>query len=239
MNLKIKILLIEDDINTCSFITASLSKNGYQVTPAYSAKEGLSLAAANCPDVILLDLGLPDLDGCEVLQNLRQWSNHPVIVISARETESDKVQALDLGADDYVTKPFSPAELMARIRASLRHTHIYAPARVYRALGLCINLETRTVSLNGEIIHLTHVEYQLLALLAEHSGCVLTYSYIMKAIWGPYTDDNNQILRVNMANIRRKIEKNPARPQYVLTEVGVGYRMRESENLTGQGTPSA
>lgn len=229
MNLKIKVLLIEDDVNTCSFVTAALSKNGYQVTSAHSAVEGLSLAAANSPDVILLDLGLPDLDGCEVLKNLRSWNHHPIIVISARETESDKVQALDLGADDYLTKPFSPAELMARIRVCLRHTHICAADRVYHALGLCINLETRVVTLNGQTIHLTQVEYQLLALLAEHSGCVLTYSYMMNAIWGPYTDDNNQILRVNMANIRRKIEQNPARPQYVFTEIGIGYRMLETE----------
>lgn len=230
MNTKINILLIEDDKNTCSFIITSLTRNDYHVTPAYSGREGLSLAAANCPDVILLDLGLPDVDGCEVLKNLRNWNDNPIIVISAREKECDKVQALDLGADDYVTKPFSPAELMARIRACLRHRHTGAPGRAYHALGLIIDWETRTVSLNGEIIHLTQVEYQLLSLLAEHSGCVLTYSYIINAIWGPYADDNNQILRVNMANIRHKIEKNPARPQYVFTEVGIGYRMRENEN---------
>lgn len=229
MNLKINILFIEDDINTCSFVTAALSKNGYQVTSAHSAREGLSLAAANYPEIILLDLGLPDLDGCEVLRTLRRWSDRPVIVISARETDSDKVQALDLGADDYITKPFSPAELMARIRACLRHTRTCTPDRFYQALGLRINLVSRTVSLDGELIHLTHVEYRLLALLAERSGCVLTYSYMMNTIWGPYTDNNNQILRVNMANIRRKIEKNPARPQYVFTEVGIGYRMRETE----------
>lgn len=229
MNPRIDILLIEDDKNTCFFINTLLSKNGYHVTPACSGREGLSLAAANCPDVILLDLCLPDMDGCEVLANLRNWNESPVIVISARETEQDKVQALDLGADDYVTKPFGPAELLARIRACLRHRHIGSCGRTYRALGLEIDWETRNVSLDGETIHLTHVEYQLLSLLAEHSGRVLTYRYIMNAIWGPYMDDNNQILRVNMANIRHKIEKNPARPQYVFTEVGVGYRMRENE----------
>lgn len=230
MNPKINILLVEDDKNTCSYITTLLSKNGYHVTPAYSGGEGLSLAAANCPDIILLDLCLPDMDGCEVLTRLRSWSSSPVIVISARETERDKVQALDLGADDYVTKPFGPAELMARIRACLRHRYAGAGGKIYRALELSINLETRTVSLDGKIIHLTQVEYQLLSLLAEHSGCVLTYRYIINAIWGPYADDNNQILRVNMTNIRHKIEKNPARPQYVFTEVGIGYRMRENEN---------
>lgn len=229
MNTKISILLIEDDKNTCSFIINLLTKSGYHAIPAYSGREGLSLAAANCPDVILLDLCLPDVDGCEVLKNLRCWNNNPVIVISARTTEHDKVLALDLGADDYVTKPFGSAELMARIRVSLRHKHAYAPGRAYHALGLKIDLETGTVSLNGEIIHLTHVEYRLLSLLAEHSGRILSYSFIMNAIWGPYTNGSNQILRVNIANIRRKIEKNPARPQYIFTEVGIGYRMRENE----------
>ena len=238
MKPKTNILLIEDDKNTCSFIITFLTRNGYHVTPAYSGREGLSLAAANCPDVILLDLSLPDVDGCQVLTSLRDWNDSPVIVISARETEYDKVNALDLGADDYVTKPFSPAELMARIRARLRHRGTGACGRIYCALGLRIDLETKTVSLDGKIIHLTNIEYQLLSLLAEHSGCVLTYGYIMNALWGPYTDDNNQILRVNMANIRRKIEKNPARPQYVITEVGIGYRMRENENATLPEIPS-
>lgn len=238
MKPKINILLIEDNKNTCYFIINLLTKNGYHAIPAYSGREGLSLAAANCPDVILLDLCLPDVDGCEVIKSLRCWNDNPVIVISARETEHDKVQALDLGADDYVTKPFGPAELMARIRACLRHRRTNAPGRTYHALGLKIDLETRTVSLDGEIIHLTHVEYQLLSLLAAHSGCVLTYRYIMNAIWGPYADGSNQILRVNMANIRRKIEKNPARPQYVFTEVGIGYRMRENENATVSEIPS-
>ncbi|MCM1192181.1 MAG: response regulator transcription factor [Butyrivibrio sp.] len=229
MNSKINILLIEDDKNTCSFIITLLTRNGYHVICACSGREGLSLAAANCPDVILLDLCLPDMDGCEVITSLRRWSGSPVIVLSARETEQDKVQALDLGADDYITKPFGTEELMARIRACLRHRYTGSSGRIYRALGLKIDLETGTVSLDGETIHLTHVEYRLLALLAEHSGRVLSYREIMNAIWGPYADGSNQILRVNMANIRHKIEKNPARPQYVFTEVGVGYRMRENE----------
>lgn len=230
MNSKTNILLIEDDKNTCSFIIDLLTRNGYHATSACSGREGLSLAAANCPDVILLDLCLPDVDGCEVITGLRRWSDNPIIVISARETEHDKVQALDLGANDYVTKPFGPAELMARIRACLRHRRTGSSGRIYRALGLKIDFKTGIVSLDGEVIHLTHVEYKLLSLLAEHSGCVLMYRDIMNVIWGPYSDSNNQILRVNMANIRRKIEKNPAQPQYVFTEVGVGYRMRENES---------
>lgn len=230
MNTKINILLIEDDKSISSFTTTALERNGYRVTSAFCGKEGLSLAASLCPDVVLLDLGLPDMDGCELLKQLRSWSNVPIIIISARTKEQDKVTALDLGADDYITKPFGTGELMARIRTSLRHRHSEAPGRIYKALELEINFEKRMIRLEGAEIHLTQIEYQLLTLLAENSGRVLTYSYLMNAIWGPYMDNNNQILRVNMANIRRKIEKNPAQPQYVFTEIGIGYRMLENEN---------
>ena len=228
MNTKINILLIEDDKSICSFITTSLSGNGYRVITALSGKEGVSLAASFCPDVILLDLGLPDIDGCDVLRQLRSWSRISVIVISARTKEEDKVLALDLGADDYITKPFGPA---ARIRTSLRHSHTAVPEKIYKAADLEINFERRMIYINGTEVHLTQIEYQLLSLLAENSGRVLTYKFIMNAIWGPYMDSNNQILRVNMANIRRKIEKNPAQPQYVFTEIGIGYRMRENESV--------
>lgn len=230
MTTKINILLIEDDKSICSYITTSLSGNGYRVITALSGKEGVSLAASFCPDVILLDLGLPDIDGCDVLRQLRSWSNISVIVISARVQEQEKVTALDLGADDYITKPFGPAELMARIRTSLRHSHMAMPGKVYRAAGLEIYFEKRMIYIDGNEVHLTQIEYQLLSLLAENSGRVLTYKFIMNTIWGPYMDNNNQILRVNMANIRRKIEKNPAQPQYVFTEIGIGYRMRENES---------
>ncbi len=229
MNRKINILVIEDDKNICSYITTILSANSYHVTAALTGKEGLSLAASLCPDVILLDLGLPDMDGCEVLLQLRQWYRGPIIVVSARVLEADKVAALDMGADDYITKPFSNAELMARIRTSMRHSHGNPSDRIYKALDLEINFEKRLITMEDNQVHLTQVEYQLLSLLAENSGRVLTYRFIMSAIWGPYIDNNNQILRVNMANIRRKIEKNPAQPQYVYTEIGVGYRMRENE----------
>lgn len=230
MNTKFHILLIDDDKKFSSFLSTSLTKNGYRVTAAYTGMGGLSLAASICPDVILLDLGLPDLDGCEVIKQLRCWCSVPIIVISARVMEQDKVTALDMGADDYITKPFGTAELMARIRTSLRRNHSGIPNKVYRAAGLEINFEKRMTYIDGEDIHLTQIEYQLLSLLAENSGRVLTYEFIMSTIWGPYMDGNNQILRVNMSNIRRKIEKNPARPQYVFTEVGIGYRMRENEN---------
>ena len=230
MNKKMDVLLIEDDRNICSFIITSLSGHGYRVTPALTGKEGLSLAASLCPRIILLDLGLPDMDGCSVLQTIRSWNNTPVIVISARSDEQDKVNALDLGADDYITKPFGPAELMARIRTSLRHSYTSQTQRLYCAKDLVIDFEKRKINLGEEEIHLTQIEYQLLPLLAENSGRVLTYRYIMNTIWGPFMDSNNQILRVNMANIRRKIEKNPAQPVYVFTEIGIGYRMLENEN---------
>lgn len=230
MTTKIKILLIEDDKSISRFITTSLEANGYKVTIAQDGKEGLSLAASFCPDVILLDLGLPDIDGLQVLKQLRTWSHIPVIVISARSKEQEKVDALDLGADDYITKPFGTGELMARIRTCMRHRHASAPDHIYKAQDLEINFEKRLVRLEGKEIHLTQIEYQLLTLLAENSGRVLTYSFIMNAIWGPYMDNNNQILRVNMANIRRKIEKNPAQPQYVFTEIGIGYRMVDNEH---------
>ncbi len=230
MTPKIHILLIEDDKSICNFITASLESESYRVTTAQTGKEGLSLAASLCPDVILLDLGLPDMDGMEVLSRLRIWSSNPVIIISARTKEQEKVDALDAGADDYITKPFGTSELMARIRTALRHSRPNTHAHIYKAKDLVIDFEKRLITLEGNEIHLTQIEFQLLTLLAENSGRVLTYRYIMNAIWGPYVDDNNQILRVNMANIRRKIEKNPAQPVYVFTEIGIGYRMLESEN---------
>ena len=201
---KIKVLLIEDDRSISNFITATMDREGYKIMHALNGREGLSLSTSFCPNVILLDLGLPDMDGLEVLQKLRSWSDVPVIIISARTKEQEKVSALDLGADDYITKPFGTGELMARIRTSLRHSHAQAPGHVYKALDLEIDFEKRLIRLRGEEVHLTQIEYHM--------------------------DNNNQILRVNMANIRRKLEQNPAQPQYVFTEIGVGYRMRENEN---------
>lgn len=234
MNPKHSILLIEDEENIRSFISTALKKQGYKFTTASTGQEGLHLCASLCPDAILLDLGLPDMDGMEVIQRLREWSSTPIIVISARSHEQEKAKALDLGADDYITKPFSTIELLARIRTSLRHSSQLAGAStqfipVYRHKDLVIDYEKHLVTLNGEMIHLTQIEFKLLTLLSQNSGRVLTYSYIMEKIWGPYVDNNNQILRVNMANIRRKIEKNPATPEYVYTEIGIGYRMAEGD----------
>lgn len=231
---KNSILLIEDEENIRAFISTTLKNQGYKIITASTGTDGLSLAASLCPDLILLDLGLPDMDGLDVITRLRTWSGIPIIVISARSNEHEKAKALDFGADDYITKPFGTVELMARIRTSLRHSSQMQDIssiqqKPYHCGDLTINFENHIVSINGQIIHLTQIEYKLLTLLAKNSGKVLTYTFIMEKIWGPYTDNNNQILRVNMANIRRKIEKNPATPEYVFTEIGIGYRMAESE----------
>ena len=231
---KNSILLIEDEENIRSFISTTLKNQGYKMTVAATGKEGLHLTASLCPDIILLDLGLPDIDGMDVITQLRAWTGVPVIVISARSNEHEKAKALDCGADDYITKPFGTVELLARIRNSLRHSSQMQDIssirkKPYHFQDLTINFEDRVVTLDKNIIHLTQIEYKLLTLLAKNSGKVLTYTFIMEKIWGPYTDSNNQILRVNMANIRRKIEKNPAAPEYVFTEIGIGYRMAEGE----------
>ena len=231
---KSTILLIEDEENIRSFIATTLKNQNYKIITASSGTEGLHLCASLCPDLVLLDLGLPDMDGMTVIKKLREWNSTPIIVISARSHEQEKAKALDGGADDYITKPFGTVELLARIRTSLRHSSqlnagIHSNAPVYRHGDLTVNFEKHLVTLSGAMVHLTQIEFKLLGLLARNSGKVLTYSYIMEKIWGPYVDNNNQILRVNMANIRRKIEKNPAAPEHVFTEIGIGYRMAESE----------
>lgn len=185
MSEKITLLLIEDDQNIASFLNAALKGTDYVLAHATSGGEGLNLASTSQPGVILLDLGLPDMNGFEVLRRLRTWSNLPVIVVSARRSEQDKVTALNLGADDYVSKPFGTDELLARIRTSMRHNHSVMPESVYRAKDLEIHFGKHMILLRGEEVHLTQIEYQLLELLAEHSGKVLTYNYIMKAIWDP------------------------------------------------------
>ena len=234
MNQTVKILVIEDEKNILSFITSVLSSQHYQVIPAATGTEGLSLASSQCPDLILLDLGLPDIDGMEVISKIREWSSVPILVISARALEDDKVLALDAGADDYITKPFGNSELLARIRTALRHssrmqTDGELADRPYRSKGLMIDFEKRIVSRDGKEIHLTQNEYKIVALLARNCGRVLTYDRLIEHIWGPYSENDNTILRVNMANIRRKIEEDPAQPKYIFTEVGVGYRMVEDE----------
>jgi len=234
MNSKITILLIEDEASISKLISKLLTSQNYKVLSTSSAKDGLSIITSHCPDVVILDLGLPDMDGLDVLRQVRSWSSLPIIVVSARTQEKEKVLALDLGADDYISKPFGNAELLARVRTVIRHsnklnttTPLYK--RPYYAKGLKIDFEKHLVTVNDVPVHLTQIEFKIISLLAQNSGSVITYSNIISNIWGPYIDDNNRILRVNMANIRRKIEPNPSEPQYLFTEVGIGYRMLEDE----------
>ena len=226
---KIKIMIIEDEDAISNFIATTLKANTYAPLVAKTASEALSMIPSHCPDLILLDLGLPDMDGIEILIKIREWSSTPVIVVSARGEETDKVEALDLGADDYIAKPFGTSELLARIRTALRHSmknsSNVTASDVFRTKGLMIDFDKRLVSVDGKDIHLTQIEFKFVSLLAKSAGRVLTYDFIITELWGPYAVKDNQILRVNMANIRRKLEKNPASPEYIFTEVGVGYRM--------------
>ena len=229
------ILLVEDDKSVAGFITTILTANQYKVERAVSGEQARFMAEACCPNLIILDLGLPDMDGMDVLASLRAWTQVPVIVVSARSGQKDKVKALDLGADDYVTKPFGTAELLARIRTALRHSQqlegnpVSGAPTQFRNGDLLLDFERRRVLMEGKDIHLTQTEYNIVTLLARNAGKVLTYDSIIRSIWGPNSGTDNQILRVNMANIRRKMEKNPGEPQYIFTEMGVGYRMVESE----------
>ena len=233
MELKNKILVVEDDQNICNVITTVLESNQYETITAKTGSQALTLISSHCPDLVLLDLGLPDLDGLNVIRSVRAWSHMPIVVVSARTHEQDKVKALDLGADDYITKPFGASELLARIRTALRHTYTnnvgadIAQSGKFQVGELIIDYDKRQVWVRGEAVHLTPNEYKILALLGKNAGRVLTYDAIIQELWGPGTKSDNQILRVNMANIRRKIEENPGNPVYVYTEAGVGYRMVE------------
>ena len=235
MNIREKILVVEDEKSIAHFISSVLSANGYEAMQARSGSEALSMISSHCPDLIILDLGLPDMDGLEILRQLRSWSSLPVVVVSARSHEKDKVTALDLGADDYLTKPFGTDELLARVRTAIRHTRTasgndeIAQKGTYTVGELTIDYNKHQVLKNGRNVRLTLSEFRIVALLGKYAGKVLTYDFIMKELWGPRAGGNNQILRVNMANIRRKIEKNPAEPEYLFTEVGVGYRLAECE----------
>lgn len=231
MNAKPLILVVEDDETIASFISANLTANNYSVIKTSKGREALELAASHVPDLILLDLGLPDVDGIEVLKSVRKWSRVPIVIVSARGFEREKVQALDLDADDYIVKPFGTSELLARIRTALRHSVRTAEgnsstSHAMKVGELEINYDKRLVTLAGQNIHLTPIEYRILVLLSQNAGKVLTHDFIIREIWGPYANESHT-LRVNMANIRRKVEKNPGEPKYILTEMGVGYRMVE------------
>lgn len=225
------ILIVEDDIQIKSFIRYTLEAEGYQVRETVTGEDALRQAVSEKIDMILLDLGLPDIDGIKILEKIREWSEMPVIIVSARDQDKEKVQALDAGADDYLTKPFSATELLARIRVALRHYYRMNRENTIPILenrDLKLDLEKHVVSRMGEEIHLTKLEYDLLVLFMKNQGKVLTYGFILKELYGKNYGSDTQALRALMAGLRRKIEINPAKPEYILTEIGVGYRIMEN-----------
>ncbi len=223
------VLIIEDEPQMLRFLRASLEVHGYRLSEATSGKDGLAQAATRNPDVILLDLTLPDIDGLEVTTRLREWTKTPIIVISARGRDEDKIRALDEGADDYLTKPFSVGELLARIRVALRHVATSAVDRadaVFEAGELHVDLARRRVSSGGKEVHLTPTEYKLLVVLVQHADRVITHRQLLKEVWGAAYVEHTEYLRVFMGQLRHKLEPDPARPRYLLNEPGVGYRLK-------------
>lgn len=224
-----RILVIDDELAIRRFLHTVLSSEEFVLHEAENGHAGLAAAATIRPDVILLDLGLPDLDGIEVINRVREWSQVPIIVLSVRDREADKVAALDAGADDYLTKPFGVGELMARIRAALRRSLQQAAEPVFTSGGLMMDLTRRRVTVNNEEVQLTPTEYDILRLLVAHAGKVLTHGQILKQIWGIAYLEQPHVLRVNVSNLRRKIEADPSRPRHIITEPGVGYRLKIEE----------
>lgn len=231
-NNKYKILVIEDDRNILSMIQTVLDTNGYQALTAQRCQQGILMLSSHVPDLVVLDLGLPDMDGEEFIRITRRSSMIPIIVLSARTEESDKVRALDLGANDYITKPFGTGELLARIRASLRinRMNLQAPTpdSIFTLENLAIDYDRRQVSVDGKNIHVTQTEFNILALLSQQVGKILTYSAIIRAIWGAMDEGSIKKLQVNMANIRKKLGCKPGESRYIINELGVGYRMPEA-----------
>lgn len=233
MNNKYKILLVEDEINISRFVNALLDANGYQVLEASTAKGAIMMFSSHLPDLIILDLGLPDADGMEVLKEIRKEYMTPIIVLSARSDESDKVSALDAGANDYVTKPFGSAELLARVRGLIRFNKGNTISNgKFENGGLIIDYDTRTVYLDGTEVKLTQTEFNILVYLAKHFGKVLTYSSIIKEIWGLSDYGSTKKLQVNMANIRKKLGIKPGENRFISNELGVGYKMHEDNDVS-------
>ena len=219
-------VVIEDDAQIRRFLKVTLEENGFKYVEADTAKKGLIQCETQMPDVVILDLGLPDMDGLEVIERVREWTKVPIVVLSARGQEKDKVTALDSGADDYLTKPFGVEELMARVRVALRRSAKTDGEPVFKHKGLEVDLEKRIVTVSGEEVHLTPIEYRLLATLVKHAGKVLTHKQLLVEVWGPNAEFEHQYVRVYMNQLRHKIEPEPARPRYLLTETGVGYRLK-------------
>jgi two-component system KDP operon response regulator KdpE len=222
-------LVIDDELQMRRLLRVCLEANGYRVTEATTGKEGIVEAAQHPPDVVILDLGLPDMEGVAVLKRLREWSQVPVVVLSVRDREEDKIAALDNGADDYVTKPFSSGELLARLRVAQRHATPASEATVFRSGQLEVDLAARVVKLKGKEVKLTATEYSLLRLFVQHAGKVLTHRQILREVWGPNYVEQTHYLRVYLAHLREKLEASPAQPELLITEPGVGYRFVSQE----------
>ena len=224
----LKILVVDDERPIRRFLNASLG-NRYTILEAENGGDAIQSTAVNHPDLVILDLGLPDMDGTEVTQRLREWTDVPVIVISVRDSEEDKVAALDAGADDYLTKPFGTSELLARIRVALRHSNkTESESAIYQNNGLTIDFIKREVRVEDRLITLTPTEYNILKILVTHAGKVLTHHQLIKEVWGGNYEADSHLLRVNVSNLRRKIETDTLKPQYIITEPGVGYRLKET-----------
>jgi two-component system KDP operon response regulator KdpE len=222
----VRVLVVDDERPIRRFLQASLSAHGCTVFEAATGQEALSAVATDRPDVVILDLGLPDIDGIEVTRQLREWTSIPIIILSVREHEADKIAALDAGADDYLTKPFGVGELLARLRVALRHATQPAGESTFTTGDLTVDLVRRVVAVGGHEIQLTPTEYDLLRVLVTNAGKVLTHRQLLRQVWGLGYEAETHLLRVNMSNLRRKIEPTPTQPTYVITEPGVGYRLR-------------
>ena len=228
MSQDLTLLLIEDEPEIRRFLRTTLPAHGFRLHEAVTGKDGLTEAKARNPDLVLLDLGLPDLEGNEVIRQIREWTTTPIIVLSARDQEQAKVAALDLGADDYITKPFGVNELLARMRAALRHASrpVDGGESVFVLGDLKVDIDRRQVFVSEKEVHLTPIEYKLLTTLIRYAGKVLTHRQLLKEVWGPLHLDEGHYLRVYMRQLRNKLERNPAHPRYLMTELGVGYRLR-------------
>lgn len=225
MDKGMRILVIDDEPQIRKLLKVSLGAHGYEVEEAGTGKDGISRAAIFKPDFLIVDLGLPDMDGKDVVQQIREWSQTPIIILTARDQEQEKIEALDAGADDYVTKPFGMGELMARMRVSLRRAAASENDPVITCGELVIDLVARRVTVGGREIKLTPTEYELMKILAQHRGRVLTHKQLLKAVWGSAYNEDTHYIRVYIGQLRRKVEENPTRPRYIITESGIGYRL--------------
>jgi two-component system, OmpR family, KDP operon response regulator KdpE len=225
----LRVLVVDDERQIRRFLRASLSAHGFEVLEAATGQEGLQVVVKDRPDVLILDLGLPDMDGVEVIHNLREWSRIPILVLSVRDHETDKISALDAGADDFLTKPFGVGELLARMRVAFRHTASIIDEPIIYIGELTVDFNRRQVMSRGKILDLTPTEYELLRALIQSRGRVLTHRQLLKQVWGPGYETESHLLRVNISNLRQKIELDPTQPQFIITEPGVGYRFNDLE----------